>query len=136
MNMDDPFADDDDDGGGKPPAKRTKRTTQKFCEFCGRSDHVLQRSKKCANPHSNVKLYRKDGTLLSEPARTVPDAVTATDAATYIAATDCSGIDALPWDTDYTSEPEVLPAFFNEDAGSDDDDERTVTAVGIVRANI
>jgi hypothetical protein len=68
MNMDDPYGEllngREDADGRKPAVKRTKTTG--FCEYCGKSDHLTKRSKKCTAPLDASKKYRKeDGSLLT-----------------------------------------------------------------------
>jgi hypothetical protein len=77
MNLDDPFGEmlngreEPPEDERKPRAKRCK--TSGFCEYCGRSDHLTKRSKKCTASLDTPKRYRKvDGSLLSAPPSTAP----------------------------------------------------------------
>jgi hypothetical protein len=101
MNMDDPFGEDNDpDGSTKPPARKKAKA---FCEYCGRSDHLTRKSKKCNAPLEPVKKYRKeDGTLLTEaPAAPVVDP-------SDINLLDCHNMDRFTFDTEYDSSDENL----------------------------
>jgi hypothetical protein len=70
MNLDDPMDDADDGTNKQAAAKKKQRKIVEFCEYCGLSNHLTRRSKKCIAPPQSGKKYRKtDGTLLTEPPR-------------------------------------------------------------------
>jgi hypothetical protein len=94
MNLDDPYGDGEDT---KPPAKK-KAKSNAFCEYCGRSDHVTKRSKKCTAPplESQKKYQKEDGTLLTGPPADPPVALDPSD----LNLQDCHNMDAMPFDAD------------------------------------
>jgi hypothetical protein len=120
MNLDDPFgelcngkADDE----RKPPAKKKSKKGSEnfFCEYCGGSDHLTKRSKKCtAEINAGKRFRREDGSLLSEPRIIVEDA------ATFDELQDCDRMDSLPFDVEYNSDNDVEQAM-NEAWMHDDD---------------
>jgi hypothetical protein len=88
MNMDDPYEEED-----KPPPKKKPKS---YCEYCGRSDHVTKKSKKCTAPLEPHKKFRKqDGTLLTDP-----QADPVIDPADLLLL-DCHTMDTMTFDADY-----------------------------------
>jgi hypothetical protein len=132
MNLDDP----DDDGGGKPPAAKRSKRSNVFCEYCGASDHATRRSLKCTQRESSVKNYRRaDGTLLSGPPA-VPREDDSEEqeqdaAALLLAANDCSAMELIPWNADYSSDTEdQTPAFLLGEQAQEDPSAGEVVVVG------
>jgi hypothetical protein len=70
----------------QPVAKPS--TSSSHCEYCGRKGHATTRSKKCLAAPGSEKLYRKNGSLLTEPD---PD-----DQSDDDDSSDCSNFDAMP----------------------------------------
>ena len=147
MNLDDPFGEllngavveDEDNSDKKPPTKPSG-----FCEYCGKSDHVTKRSKKCTAPLDSAKRFRRqDGLLLTDNAtgntsttknqEQQPNLDSLLWAVATIppthddAAEDVDRYDSLPWNAALSDdERETQSLDFHDDAGTwdtDDDEE-------------
>jgi hypothetical protein len=122
MNMDDPFGEllngkepPPDDDRKPPPAKRTKVTG--FCEYCGRSDHLTKRSKKCTAPLDATRKYRRtDGSLLADP----PGIAPVIEEGVVEEAPSDPAIPMMP--VDDAAEEDDTPFTANPFAGEDSDD--------------
>ena len=170
MNIDDPYnelvnatqqannneGDVDEDGERKPPAKRSRVKSSGFCEYCGKSDHLTKRSKKCKAALDSAKKYRReDGTLLTEPPSAVvvdcpprefvpvsdqdlqallldaasePPVVEVDDDDAVV---DCDRFDSLPFDTFANHDSDEGSLDFHDaqawDTDAEDDDEEVKT---------
>ncbi len=121
MNLDDVV-----DTTEQQPAKKS---TARYCEFCGAKGHTTKRSAKCTARDSMVIRFNKeDGRLLLSnnnlPAGALiePEHL---DAAANLARNDCDNMDSLPFDADYDSDQDVrlpTPFFFDEDGSADDEE--------------
>jgi hypothetical protein len=117
MNLDDP---DDDEAPASGPAKKARATTAKegiHCQFCGRDDHVRRNSKKCTAPVNSVKMYRQDGSLLTEDPRPARPALLSAEA--LLAQQDCDAMDSMPFDAEYYSDDDENLARFLLEGGYD-----------------
>jgi hypothetical protein len=147
MNMDDPFGEllvngQEQEDARKPPAKRQKKNSFEFCEYCGKSDHLTKRSTKCM-AHREVapqkKFRRLDGSSLSGPPHLpiiegsmpvgppVDIAVLLSDAAT-----DVDRLDSLPFDHQFDDDNDSLAAEFPVGDDDDDGDDSVILARGII----
>jgi hypothetical protein len=126
MNLDDP--EDEAEGTDDRPPKRARLTSTNtkgnHCEYCGKSNHLTKRSKKCTAQEVVVKRFLKDGTPLSADgiplppgARTEPANLSAE---ALLAQQDCDAMDSMPFDAEYDSELDL--ARFLLDGGYDSDD--------------
>jgi hypothetical protein len=98
MNMDDPYGDIGSED--KPPPRKKSKV---YCEYCGHSNHVTKKSKKCTAPLEPHKKFRKqDGTLLTEPP--ADPVVDPSD----LHLLDCHNLDTMTFDADYDSSDENL----------------------------
>ena len=133
--MDDPYVDtlnrrdnNKNNGDVKPAAKRAKG----FCEYCGNSNHLTKKSKKCTAEKEAAKLYHHDtGFLLSATHDVVPSSMPVEDA-DGLALRDCELMDAMPFDGDYNSDIEAMPLAMlstdptTNDNSDDEDDTRYI----------
>jgi hypothetical protein len=141
MNMDDPYGEllnGREDADRKPPAKRIKKTGG-HCEYCGKSDHLTKRSKKCTAPLDASKKYRReDGSSLLADAvdAVVPEAPEQADPATLLLAAaaavdddDDAPATFFPEDSDDSDD---YLAFVDADTWSDSDDDEVVVVHEVV----
>jgi hypothetical protein len=103
MNLDDPIDEEVAAANAAARELKKKRKAENHCEYCGQNGHATRRSKKCSAKTESVKKYRRDGTLLADPPLPI-EAISKPSNDDDL--DECSVMDGLPWDTEYTSDHE------------------------------
>ena len=115
MNLDDPFGELTDK---KQPAAKRANKGSLFCEYCGGSDHLTKRSKKCTATVDSVKRFAKETGLLLTAAVPMEQLDLEWDQAL---SQDCDRMDSLPFDAEYDSgNDNLLLGAGDIDVGIDD----------------
>jgi hypothetical protein len=139
MNVDDPFG--ELLNGQEVPVDERKRAATKrkkevgFCEYCGNSNHLTKRSKKCSAPLDASKKFRRhDGSSLAGPPTCAEDEPplfppVAAGIPLNDAAQDTDRFDSLPWNHELDSDEDSM-AFHDAGTWDSDVDDDSVRCVG------
>ena len=132
MNLDDPFQDIDNNDGKPPADDGNKKKKRSHCEFCGKSDHLTKRSKKCtAGPEATKRFQKVDGTILALH----PNLPADPDVLDELQ--DCDRMDCLPFNAVYESDSNSdQPLITRSDAWNENNDGNNDAPVGIIRGVI